>query len=209
MRIGTRTAAVLVALVLGNFPSFALLKTGDRFVPFSLKNVDNKDYTVMMEGGRLTLVVSETVDGQVKVAKSHPSAVLIDFWATWCVPCRASMPHMQKLHEQYGPAAGQAEGGLRLFGIAIDERGSKVVVPFYQKLKITYPMLADPPSGEAGAGLIRSAREMKSAYKVQTIPVVYIIDARGTITHVHEGFKPEHVAELQTAVQGLVGGGKT
>jgi thiol-disulfide isomerase/thioredoxin len=205
MKAFAKTAFVLAVLLALCSPSFSVLKPGAKLVPFSLKNVDGKDYTVTMEDSRLTVIVSETVGGETKTVKSHPAAVLIDFWATWCVPCRKAMPHMQKLDETYGPAQGESEGGLVVLGIALDDAGGKVVIPFYQKLKITYPMLADPPSGIAAPGVSASARDMKKKYDVQEIPVVYVIDAAGAITHAHVGFKEEHIAELDAAVRALVG----
>jgi thiol-disulfide isomerase/thioredoxin len=207
MKTLPRIAGAVVLLILCS-PSFAILKPGAKFTPFSLKNVDGKDYTVTMEGGKLTLIVAETVGGETKIVKSHPAGILVDFWATWCVPCRKAMPHIQQLNETYKPADGQTEGGLYVFGIALDEAGGKVVKPFYQKLKITYPMLADPPSGAAAAGISVSAKDMKKRYEVQEIPVVYLIDSSGTITHAHVGFKEEHIAELDTAVKALLAGGK-
>jgi thiol-disulfide isomerase/thioredoxin len=208
MKTLPKIACAVAAVVLLSSPSFATLKAGDKFIPFSLKNVDGKDHTVTMEEGKLTLIVTETVAGETKVSKSHPAGVLVDFWATWCVPCRKAMPHMQQLNETYRPADGETEGGLRVYGIALDEAGGKVVIPFYQKLKITYPLLADPPSTAASEGVIRTAKDMKKKYEVQEIPVVYLIDSSGTITHVHVGFKEEHIAELDKAVNALPGGGK-
>jgi len=207
MKTVARIAAAAAILVLCGSPSFAIMKPGDTFIPFSLKNVDGKDYTVTMEEGKLTLIVAETAGGEAKIVKSHPAAVLVDFWATWCVPCRKAMPHMQRLNATYGPAAGQAEGGLVVLGIALDDAGGKVVKPFYQKLKITYPMLADPPSGAAAPGVSATAKDMKKRYRVQDIPVVYVIDAAGKISHAHVGFKEEHIADLDAAVKALVGGG--
>jgi len=200
-------AASALVLLLGG-PVFAILSPGAKFVPFSLKNVDGKDYTVTMEESRLTVIVAESVGGETKIVKTHPAAVLVDFWATWCVPCRKAMPHMQKLHETYKPADGQTDGGLVLLGIAIDDAGGKVVKPFYQKLKITYPMLADPPSTATAADVSSSAKDMKKRYEVQEIPVVYLIDSSGTITHAHIGFKEEHVPALDRDVAALVGGTK-
>jgi thiol-disulfide isomerase/thioredoxin len=208
MKTVMKIAGAVAAVVLLSAPSFASLKTGARFVPFSLKNIDGKDHTVMMEEGKLTLIVTEIVAGETKVSKSHPAGVLVDFWATWCVPCRKAMPHMQQLNETYKPAGEQAEGGLRVYGIALDEAGGKVVKPFYQKLKITYPMLADPPSSASPEGVVRTAKDMKKKYEIQEIPVVYLIDSSGTITHVHVGFKEEHIAELDKAINALLGGGK-
>jgi thiol-disulfide isomerase/thioredoxin len=200
-------SAALV-LILGA-PVFAVLQPGTKFIPFSLKNVDGKDFTVTMEEGKLTLIIAETAGGETKIVKSHPAGVLVDFWATWCVPCRKAMPHMQQLNETHGPAAGQSEGGLVVLGIALDDAGGKVVKPFYQKLKITYPMLADAPSAAAPAGVAATAKDIKKRYGVQEIPVVYLIDASGTITHAHVGFKEEHIADLDAAVRALAREGKT
>lgn len=205
MKVAARLSLVFLLVLALSAPSWAIMKPGEKLIPFSLKNVDGKDYTVSVEGGRLTLTVSETVGGATKTVKTHPAGVLIDFWATWCVPCRKAMPHMQKLNETYGPA-GRTEGGLVVLGIALDDAGGKVVVPFYQKLKITYPMLADPPAAVPAAGVAATAKDMKSRYGVQEIPVVYLIDATGTITHAHVGFKEEHIAGLDAAVQALTAG---
>ena len=197
---GVGAAALILALIA---PAFAIMKPGEKLIPFSLKNIDGKDYTVTVEDGRLTLIVAETVGGQTRVVKSHPDGVLIDFWATWCVPCRKAMPHMQKLSETYRPAEGRTDGGLTVLGIALDDAGGKVVVPFYKKLKITYPMLADPPTTAPAAGTVATAKDMKKRYGVQEIPVVYLVDASGTITHAHVGFKEEHIAALDAAIQAL------
>ena len=208
MKTLPRIAGAAAVLLILCSPGFGVLKPGAKFVPFSLKNVDGKDYTVTMEEGKLTLVVAETVGGETRIVKSHPAGVLVDFWATWCVPCRKAMPHMQLLNETYLPADGEAEGGLRVFGIALDEAGGKIVKPFYQKLKITYPLLADPPSAAPAVGTLGTAKDMKKKYEVQEIPVVYLIDSTGTITHAHVGFKEEHIVELDAAVRALLGGAK-
>jgi thiol-disulfide isomerase/thioredoxin len=208
MKTLARIAGAIAALVVLSSLSSAALKTGAKFVPFSLKNIDGNDYSVTMENGKLTLTIAGIETGETKLTKSHPAGVLLDFWATWCVPCRKAMPHMQQLNATYGPAESQTEGGLRVFGIALDDAGGKVVKPFYQKLKITYPMLADPPSGAAPDGVVCRAKDMKKTYEVQEIPVVYLIDATGTITHVHVGFKDEHIADLDKAIAVLFGEGK-
>jgi thiol-disulfide isomerase/thioredoxin len=199
-------AAAALALLLLARPALAVLGPGAKLIPFALKNVDGKDYTVTVEEGQLTVIVAETVGSETKLVKLHPAGVLVDFWATWCVPCRKAMPHMQKLNETYGPAAGQAAGGLVVLGIAIDDAGGKVVKPFYQKLKITYPMLADPPSTAPSENAAATAKDMKKRYGVQEIPVVYLFNAAGTITHAHVGATDEQMAELDKAIAALLGG---
>jgi thiol-disulfide isomerase/thioredoxin len=192
-------------LVFFNNPAFSLLKKGDLLLPFSLVSVeDNSIITITMEDGRLTCIRESTIDGEKKIKKIYPAAVLVDFWATWCVPCRKAMPYMQKLHEKYQPKKDQEKGGLVLLGIAIDKKGAKVVKPFYSKLKITYPLLADPTKDPDGDNIIRTAQDMKSKYKVQTIPVVYLIDSKGIIEHVHLGFKKEHMTDIDKAVSTII-----
>lgn len=208
MKNALKFAGAAAGLFILAASSFAVLRPGEKLIPFSLLDVDNREYTVVMEDGRLTLIVSETAAGETRTVKSRPDAVLVDFWATWCVPCRKAMPHLQALHEKFGPAEGQGSGGLVIIGIALDDAGSKVVRPFYRKLKITYPILADPAKGGPAGGIVRSAKEMQTRYKVQEIPVVYLIDSTGNITHVHVGFKEEFVAELDHAVAGLMKGRK-
>jgi thiol-disulfide isomerase/thioredoxin len=181
--------------------AFAVLSKGDKFFPFALKAVDDRVYTVKFEDGKLCLTVTE---GKTKIRKSFPAAVLLDFWATWCVPCRAAMPYMQKIYEKYQAQQGQEMGGLNLFGIALDQRGSMVVKPFYSKLKITYPMLVDPPGSPAGEGIIQTTRSMVSQYKVQEIPVVYLINSKGVISHVHIGFKKEEITALDKTIGDLI-----
>jgi thiol-disulfide isomerase/thioredoxin len=181
--------------------TFAVLSKGDKFLPFALKAVDDRVYTVKFEDGKLCLTVAE---GKIQIRKSFPAAVLLDFWATWCVPCRAAMPYMQKIYEKYQPQQGQEAGGLKLFGIALDQRGSMVVKPFYSKLNITYPMLADPPDSPAGEDIIQTTRAMANQYKVQEIPVVYLINSKGVITHVHIGFKKEEIADLDKTIGDLI-----
>ena len=196
--------ALLFSALVGQ-PCFAILKAGDKLIPFSLKGIDGKTATVILEDGRLTLLSSSPDGSGAETRRSHPAAILIDFWATWCVPCRASMPYMQKFYDTYKPKGDQAEGGLELFGIALDAKGSAIVKPFYKKLKFNYPMLADPGPESGAAGIILNTKDMATRYQAVEIPVVYIIDSGGTIVHAHLGFKKEHVAEIEKAILECLG----
>lgn len=176
----------------------ALLPKGDPFKPFSLVGIDGITYTVTLQDGRLTLLTEQ--DGLSSA--THPALILIDFWATWCVPCRAAMPHMQRLSDSFQPAADQEEGGMVLLGIALDRRGSRIVKPFYRNLDYTYPMLVDPTKGEDD--LVRSNLDMISAYGVQGIPLVYLIDSGGIIRHVHTGFKKSHITLIESEIRKIL-----
>ena len=185
------------------------MKTGQTFLPFVLKGVDGREYAVTTEAGRLTLVITDMVDGKPRSLKSHPAAVLIDFWATWCIPCREGMPTMQRLHEKYGPKPDQDTGGLRLLSIAMDNPGSKKVKILYDLSKVTYPMLYDPTAAVPSDGLLHSPLEMKAPYDAVSLPVVYLIDSRGTIVHVHQGFKLQEAAAFEAVVVKVLAGART
>jgi len=205
MKLQAKITIIFLIIIFMTSSSPAELKTGDKFHAFSLKSIEDKVITAKLEEGRLTIISEFTESGKAVTKKSYPEAMLLDFWATWCVPCRAGMPYMQNIYEKFRAKEGQDKGGLELFGIAIDIEGSRVVKPFFKKFKITYPMLADPTMGSE-QGLIRTAKDMKSSYKVQEIPAVYLIDSKGVITHVHVGFKKEYITELEKAVGEIVKG---
>jgi thiol-disulfide isomerase/thioredoxin len=208
MRTGLKIAAAALGVLLAVPTAPALMKPGQKFLPFVLKGVDGKEYAVTLEDGRLTLTVTETVDGKPRTVKSHPAAVLIDFWATWCIPCREGMPTMERLHEKYKPGPDQDQGGLRLLSVAMDNPGSKKVKILYDLSRVTYPMLYDPTPGNPSDGLIHSPLQMKAPYDAISLPVVYLIDAKGTIVHVHQGFKVQEAAAFEEAVKKALAGAK-
>jgi thiol-disulfide isomerase/thioredoxin len=199
MKNARKMAIVAAFLLCLSILSWAILQKGEKFLPFSLVSSHNDIYTVTLEDGKLTVKIKPLTGGEVKVL--HPDALLLDFWATWCVPCRQAMPHMQKLHDKYKPAETQDSGGLILLGISIDVKGNKVVKPFFNKLDYTYPMLADPTEGDDD--VIRTTKDMKSQYKVQAIPVVYLIDSGGIIQHAHTGFKEKDIEDIENAINDL------
>ena len=198
-----RIALLALLLFCASTLNGATLQVGEKFLPFSLVSSHDDIYTVTLEEGKLTVKI-QPANGGDEVKVLHPDAVLLDFWATWCVPCRKAMPHMQKLHEEYKPAENAESGGMILLGISIDAQGNRVVKPFFNKLEYTYPMLADPTEGSDD--LIRTSRGMKSAYKAQAIPVVYLIDSKGIIQHAHTGFKEKDIEDIENAINSLTTG---
>lgn len=84
-------------------------------------------------------ITLETMDGEkINLADQTGKVVLINFWATWCAPCRKEIPDLIDLYAQF-----QSEG-LKIIGIAVDQDGAEVVKPFVQKQKINYPIVLDP-----------------------------------------------------------------
>lgn len=94
--------------------------------------------------------------------------VLLDFWATWCGPCRVSMPFMEKFHVQYH------DKGLEVIGISQEPR--QIVTQFRTSNPYTYPMVLDP-GGVANR-----------TYNVEAIPTTIVVDRRGRIVFRATGF---------------------
>jgi peroxiredoxin/YHS domain-containing protein len=105
--------------------------------------------------------------------------VLLDFWATWCVPCRKSMPELQALHAKY------SSRGFTVLGVSIDEGGAARVKKFVASKKITYPIALD--AGETPAW---------QAYRVKAVPAAYLIDRQGQVRAQWTGV-PANARELE------------
>lgn len=127
-----------------------------------------------------------TLDGKtVELSKLRGKPVFIDFWATWCDPCRRALPHTQKLAEKYGKKA-------HILAINLKE-DKKTVRKFLEQHKYTFTVPMDT-EGTVGA-----------AYGVRGIPHFVLIDARGKVQFVQIGYGPgierKFEAELQKAIR--------
>ena len=77
-----------------------------------------------------------SVNGQtVKLSDFRGKAVLLNFWATWCEPCKIEMPWFVDLQKKYGPQ------GLQVIGVAMDDASPKEIAEFAQKMSVNYPVL--------------------------------------------------------------------
>ena len=111
--------------------------------------------------------------------------VLIDFWATWCAPCRKSMPELQKLHDTY------SKDGFTVLGLSIDEGGPAKVKKFMAAKKYSYPIALDSektPTWEA--------------YGVKGVPSAYLVDREGKIVAEWRGVVDP--TQIEAAVKNLL-----
>jgi peroxiredoxin len=120
------------------------------------------------------------VDGrEVKSTDFKGKVVVVDFWATWCPPCRKELPEYVALQKKY------ADRGLVILGFSLDELPAAQVKAFAEKMKVNYPILmANAETAEAFGG-------------VQGLPTAFVIDREGQIRHVKVGLSdPEAYEKL-------------
>lgn len=108
---------------------------------------------------------------QVKLADYTGKTVLVNFWATWCPPCRVEMPHMQKFYDDY------KDKDVVILGVNLTptEKSMDVVTNFVQEQQLTFPIVLDQEG------------EVTQAYKVVAYPTTYILDADGVIREKFQG----------------------
>jgi len=102
--------------------------------------------------------------------KNRNKVLLIDFWATWCPPCKKSMPFLNKLRNEF------FDKGFEVIAINVDET-TEDARKFLQKYPVDY-VIAYDPKGECPA-----------KYEVKAMPSSFIIDKNGKIRHIHLGFR--------------------
>ncbi len=121
-----------------------------------------------------------------KLSDDLGSVVLLDVWATWCEPCSDSLPMYHDLLKQYGSK------GLKVYGINVDA-DPKLVPPFLKELKVEVPVLLDP-----GAAM------SEGALQVKVMPTAFLVDRKGNLRHVHEGFAEEFLQKYVTEIEALL-----
>jgi thiol-disulfide isomerase/thioredoxin len=109
--------------------------------------------------------------------------LVVNFWATWCVPCREEMPLFIKAQDQLGPK------GLQFVGIAVDQPDK--AQRFAQELGVNYPTLI------GGLGAIELSKELGN--KLMALPFTIVIDRRGRVAHTQLGpIKPDQLQSIVT-----------
>jgi thiol-disulfide isomerase/thioredoxin len=143
-------AAAVVALVLAGSP--ANLK-------FSFKDIDGK---------------------KVSLSQFKGKVIILDFWATWCVPCKAEIPGFIELQKKYG------DRGLQIIGLSVDD-SMPTAKKYAAEMKINYPVL-----------LAEGKEDVLQAYDpIPSIPVSVVIDREGKIVSRHVGIASMDVFEKE------------
>jgi len=126
-----------------------------------------------------------TLDGkEITLSQLKGKVVLLDFWATWCGPCKKSIPHLIQLYKDY------QKSGFELVGMNIDKGDTEAVRRFVASMDIPYPVVTAPED------VVRS-------YRVTGIPATFLIDKEGRIREKMAGFDSTMGRRLATQVATL------
>ncbi len=163
-RLSILSLAALAALLMV-LPANALPKVGDEAPDFSLKTLNGE-----------TEISLSDLEGKV---------VYLDFWASWCGPCRRAFPEVKQLHAEY------AEQGMEVLAISLD-RSPSPAIQFMAQQEASFPALFDAGSATA------------AAYGVRSIPTTVIVGPDGKVAYSMIGFHPNKVGEIKETIEGLL-----
>jgi len=121
----------------------------------------------------------------LKLAGQRGKPVLINFWATWCAPCREEMPAMERLYLRH------RQRGFVLLAVSVDSDAS-LVKPFLEKHKLTFPVTLD------------AKMDLANAYGVRALPASFVVDRNGYLTAVALGPRAWDNKAAHTLVEGLL-----
>ncbi|TFW30647.1 TlpA family protein disulfide reductase [Duganella callida] len=127
--------------------------------------------------------------GAVKLAALQGKVVYVDFWASWCGPCRQSFPWMNEMQAKYGAR------GLQIVGVNVDAR-SEDAKQFLAQVPAKFTIAFDPQGGTP------------RSYGIKGMPSSVLIGPDGKVLMAHSGFRDGDRAELEAKIQAALGGAK-
>jgi peroxiredoxin len=121
----------------------------------------------------------------LRLSEFRGDVVMVNFWATWCGPCRQEMPLLDELYTRYQRV------GFSLLGVNIDDNSSKAM-NMVSELGVSFPVLFD------------AHKEVSKLYEVEAMPVTILIDREGTVRYVHHGYKPGYEDKYLDQIRSLL-----
>ena len=164
MNFCIRALSVTVLSALGWAASAATLQTGAPAPTFQLNS----------NGGK-----------PVALADLKGQIVLLNFWASWCGPCRQEMPILEQLNRQYHAK------GVTLLGVNV-EPDSNAAVNWLKATPVTFPILFDTDS------------KVSKLYEVEGMPNTVIVDRKGVVRYIHRGYNPGAENEYLNQIRSLI-----
>jgi cytochrome c biogenesis protein CcmG, thiol:disulfide interchange protein DsbE len=132
------------------------------------------------------LTATNTSGGKLSVSEPAAKLTYVDFWASWCGPCKQSFPWMNAMSQKY------AKDGLRIVAVNVDKR-KEDAEKFLKQVPAQFEIGFDPEGKTA------------TAYQVKAMPTSMLIDDKGKVVMIHRGFRAEESDELERKFQQYLG----
>ncbi len=130
-------------------------------------------------------VLKSATGENMRLSEYRGDVVMINFWATWCGPCRQEMPLLDELYGRYQRV------GFSLLGVNIDD-DSRRAMAMVDELGVSFPVLFD------------EHKEVSKLYQVEAMPVTLLLDREGTVRYVHHGYKPGYEQKYLDEIRSLL-----
>jgi peroxiredoxin len=122
--------------------------------------------------------------GRVSPSQASGKVLIVDFWATWCAPCKESFPAYQKLLDKFGDQ-------LMVIGVSVDDN-PKGIPAFVKETGVSFPVVWDKDHA------------VSSQYNPTTMPTSFIVDQNGIVRFVHSGFHSGDEKVLESQIESLL-----
>lgn len=137
-------------------------------------------------GGAATDFTLKSAGGEnIRLSEYRGQVVLLNFWASWCGPCRQEFPHLSDLHDKY------ADLGFTVFGVNV-EKDRTLASKVLRDIPVSFPILFD------------DANEVSESYGVDAMPMTVLVDRNGDVRFIHRGYKPGFETMYEKEVRALV-----
>ena len=121
----------------------------------------------------------------IKLSELRGEVVMLNFWASWCGPCRQEMPLLEKIHKKYKRL------GFTLLGINVEENATDAK-NYLKDVKVTFPVLFD------------RTQKTSELYNVSAMPTTILIDRNGNKRFIHKGYKPGYENDYKKQIKKLL-----
>lgn len=138
-----------------------------------------------MQGKAPNFTLKSNSGKNVKLSELRGQVILLNFWASWCGPCRQEMPLLEKLHKRYNAL------GFTVLGVNVEEDPRKAQT-LLKHIKVSFPILFD------------TKNKVSNLYKVSAMPSTVMIDRDGNMRYLHKGYKPGDEAQYKKWVKKLI-----
>lgn len=128
-------------------------------------------------------LASFSLEGNLPKLKDR--VVYLDFWASWCAPCKTSFPVLNRWHDEF------SSKGLTILGVSIDETDAQMR-NFLTRTPVSFAVVRD------------AAHKLVATADVSTMPTAFLISRKGIIRHIHSGFHPQDAAPLAAQINALL-----